>query len=204
MSGVEYSATGSNRVLRVAKDTNVKNLAGSIAWIARDGECPEILCNSALAINQAVKAMAIARTYLAGDNVDYYIYASFTDEARNRRQKSRKDTSIKFDLRKTVRRVRTNAPPPIDDPEELRIGKETNAGKVAGAIATNIRQGIRCQLTGVGADAVCNAVTAIGIARKYLAEDGVDIAFQALFNKLEADDGRTINCVCMKLLAEQF
>merc|ERR1711964_649623 len=88
-SGVEYSATGSNRVLRCAKDTNVKNLAGSIAWISRDGECPEILCSSALAINQGVKAMAIARNYLAGDKIDYYVYPSFALYLQDQRRQSK-------------------------------------------------------------------------------------------------------------------
>jgi stage V sporulation protein S len=186
----------------VAKDTNVKNLAGSIAWISRDGECPEMICSNSLAVNQAVKAMAISRTYLQADKVDYHCYPIFTQEKR--RQGKGKGAGFTLYLKKTAHRVKTNAPPPLEEPEELRIGKDSNSGKVAGAIAERVRQGIRVQLTGVGPDAVCNAVTAIAIARKYLSEDGVDIAFQAAFNKLESDDGRSINCIELRLLAEQY
>ena len=62
---------------RVRRDTNSKNLSGAITSVLQEEE--ELMINAigAGAVNQAVKAIAIARTYLAPFGYDINIRPSF-------------------------------------------------------------------------------------------------------------------------------
>jgi len=89
---------GTARELHVSGDSPVKRVAGAIAWIAREGECPRILATQPPAINTACKAIAIARNYLRQDNIDICAYPNFSPGRR------RTDDSFTFNLNKTARR----------------------------------------------------------------------------------------------------
>ena len=47
--------------------------AGSIAHVAREGECPRVLACGALSVNQALKGVIIARDYLEEDSLDFTV-----------------------------------------------------------------------------------------------------------------------------------
>jgi stage V sporulation protein S len=65
--------------LRAAGSTDIKGLAGAVAKNARDMANSFICAVGASAVNQAVKAVAIARTYLAEEALDLHCRATIDD-----------------------------------------------------------------------------------------------------------------------------
>lgn len=65
--------------IKVRKDSNVNAVAGSIANILREQESVEVQTVGAGALNQSVKAIAIARGYLAPSGVDLVVIPSFQE-----------------------------------------------------------------------------------------------------------------------------
>lgn len=66
--------------LKVKSTTNAKSVAGVIAKLFKEGETSvEVITVGAAALNQVVKAVAIARGYLAPVGVDIVIVPSFTE-----------------------------------------------------------------------------------------------------------------------------
>jgi len=65
------------KTLRVAANSKATALAGAIAWAVRQNEDVEMVAVGAGAVNQATKAVAIARTYLALENLDLRMVPSF-------------------------------------------------------------------------------------------------------------------------------
>ena len=66
-------------VIRVAAQSRSTAVAGAIAGIVRDQGRAEVQAIGAGAVNQAVKAAAIARGFLALDGLDVVCIPSFTD-----------------------------------------------------------------------------------------------------------------------------
>ena len=62
---------------RVKKDTNPNKLAGAIAIGLRTEETAALQCIGPAAVNQAVKAIIIARGFLAPEGIDIEIIPSF-------------------------------------------------------------------------------------------------------------------------------
>jgi len=188
------SRSESARLLYVSGQSPVKQVAGAISSISREGECPRLLATLAPAINQAAKAVAIARKFLEGDKIDIACYPMFTPGRR------RQDESFTFLLRKSAFRGVV-----LDDgTQELKVSKQSNPGTVAGAIAARVREGQRVVLSSIGPLSVSKAICSIAIARQYLAEDGVDISFRPSFLNIEFDDGRRSSCLQFQLLAQQI
>lgn len=65
--------------IKVRKDSNVNAVAGSIANILREQENVEVQTVGAGALNQSVKAIAIARGYLAPSGIDLVVIPSFQE-----------------------------------------------------------------------------------------------------------------------------
>jgi len=193
-AGGSKTRSGSARLLHVSGQSPVKQVAGAISWISRGGECPRLLATLAPAINQAAKAVAIARKFLEEDKIDIACYPMFTPGRR------RQDESFTFLLRKsTIRAVVLD-----DGTQELKVSKQSNPGTVAGAIAARVREGQRVVLSSIGPLSVSKAISSIAIARQYLAEDGVDISFRPSFLNIEFNDGRRSSCLQFQLLAQQI
>jgi len=184
----------SARLLHVSGQSPVKQVAGAISWISREGECPRLLATLAPAINQAAKAVAIARKFLEEDKIDIACYPMFTPGRR------RQEESFTFILRKsTIRAVLLD-----DGTQELKVSKQSNPGTVAGAIAARVRKGERVVLSSIGPISVSKAISSIAVARQYLADDGVDISFRPYFLNIEFKDGRRSSCLQFQLLAQQI
>lgn len=77
-----HSATGERPVLRVGSTSPVRTLAGSIAHALRENESILLRAIGAGAVNQAVKGVALARSYLAGDGIEIGVFPAveMTDE----------------------------------------------------------------------------------------------------------------------------
>ncbi|GAB4517818.1 MAG: stage V sporulation protein S [Anaerolineae bacterium] len=66
-------------VIKVSARSRSTAVAGAIAGVVREHRRAEVQAIGASAVNQAVKAVAIARTYLAGDGIDVICIPSFTE-----------------------------------------------------------------------------------------------------------------------------
>jgi stage V sporulation protein S len=64
-------------LVRVSSQSRSTSVAGAIAGIMRDDGYVEVQAIGAPAVNQAVKAITIARGYLVQDNIDLAIVPSF-------------------------------------------------------------------------------------------------------------------------------
>ena len=66
-------------VLKVASSSNPSSVAGALVKNMQEGKEVELLAVGAGAINQAVKAVAIARGYISPQGVDITIKPGFED-----------------------------------------------------------------------------------------------------------------------------
>ena len=66
-------------ILRVASDSNPNRVAGALAGTIREVGKAEMQTIGAGALNQAVKALAITRGFLAPSGVDLRCYPAFVD-----------------------------------------------------------------------------------------------------------------------------
>ena len=67
------------QILKVAARPRPTAVAGAIAGVIRDGKVAEAQAIGPLAVNQAVKAVAIARGYLAEDGIDVICIPAFVE-----------------------------------------------------------------------------------------------------------------------------
>lgn len=79
-------------VIRVAANSRTASVAGAIAGIVRDYNYAEVQAIGASAINQAVKAMTLAKDFLAQDGIPVAFIPEFIDVEINGQVR----TSIKF------------------------------------------------------------------------------------------------------------
>lgn len=66
-------------ILKVSAKSNPNSVAGALAAVLRERETAELQAVGAGAINQAVKAVAIARSYLKTSQIDLVCVPSFID-----------------------------------------------------------------------------------------------------------------------------
>lgn len=66
-------------ILKVSAKSNPNSVAGALAAALRERETAELQAVGAGAINQAVKAIAIARSYLKSSEIDLACVPSFID-----------------------------------------------------------------------------------------------------------------------------
>lgn len=67
------------QIIKVSAQSRSTVVADAVAGMLRDNGYAEVQAIGAGAINQAVKAITIARTYLQRDNLDLAIVPSFAD-----------------------------------------------------------------------------------------------------------------------------
>lgn len=83
-------------VLKVSTKSNPNSVAGALAGIMRDKGNAEIQAVGAGAINQSVKAIAIARGFLAPGGIDMFCVPAFIDIDIDGEER----TAIKFIVQK--------------------------------------------------------------------------------------------------------
>lgn len=66
-------------LLRVSSQSNPNSVAGAVASVIRERGHVELQVIGAGALNQAIKAVAIARSFLASGGVDLVCVPSFTE-----------------------------------------------------------------------------------------------------------------------------
>ncbi len=68
-------------VIKVSANSRSTAVAGAIAGVIRDSGRAEVQAIGASAVNQAIKAIAIANGYLELDNIEIVCIPSFTEVA---------------------------------------------------------------------------------------------------------------------------
>ncbi|MEW6715955.1 MAG: stage V sporulation protein S [Chloroflexota bacterium] len=66
-------------VIKVSGNSRTSAVAGAIAGVFREHKHVEVQAIGASAVNQAVKALVLARGYLSEDGYDVIFYPQFTD-----------------------------------------------------------------------------------------------------------------------------
>ncbi len=66
-------------VLRVSAQSNAKSVAGALAAVLRQNTSAEMQAVGAAAVNQAVKAIAITRGYVAPNGINLVCVPAFTE-----------------------------------------------------------------------------------------------------------------------------
>jgi stage V sporulation protein S len=79
-------------VLKVSARSNPNSVAGALAAVLRERGAAELQAIGAAAINQAVKAIAIARGFMAPSGVDLVCIPAFADVSIDGEER----TAIKF------------------------------------------------------------------------------------------------------------
>ena len=91
-------------LIKVSAQSRSTAVAGAIAGVMREQGYAEVQAIGASAVNQAVKAIAIARGYLEQDQMDLVIVPSFTE------------VDIEGNERNAVRLAIFKRPPVLDAP----------------------------------------------------------------------------------------
>ena len=79
-------------VLKVSAHSKPKSVAGALAAVIRDNGKAEVQAIGAGAVNQAIKAIAIARGFVAPNGIDLVAIPAFTEITID----SEERTAIKF------------------------------------------------------------------------------------------------------------
>lgn len=66
-------------VLKVSAKSNPNSVAGALAGVVRERGGAEVQAVGAAALNQAIKAVAIARGFVAPSGIDLVMVPAFTD-----------------------------------------------------------------------------------------------------------------------------
>lgn len=80
-SATQPGETRSAEVLKVSTRSRPSAVAGAIAGVIRESGAAEVQSIGAGATNQAIKAVAIARSYLSEEGIDIVCVPSFIDVA---------------------------------------------------------------------------------------------------------------------------
>jgi len=66
-------------ILKVSAGSNPKSVAGALAAVIREKNCAEIQAVGAGAVNQSIKAIAIARGYVAPNGINLVCVPAFSE-----------------------------------------------------------------------------------------------------------------------------
>jgi len=195
MSGMPVSHTSAGpslmrKVIKVSAKSNVKSVAGAISHTTRAGESPTIVATGSESVNQAIKALAIARGYLQDNKLDISCQPVFRNQEKG---------ALSFVLTKSQLRPKKQE----DETQELRVAKNSDANSVAGSIANKVRSGERVVILSIGAGSVNQTVRAVALARRFLEGDGIDVCFRPEFIHITLDDGER-SAIKFVILSQQI
>ena len=191
-----------NNLTKIGSSSNPRDTARLIAAQARACvDCPMLQAVGPQSTNQALKAIAIARTYLKdSDDTDICVQPEFTKLQDGH-------TGMLLHIRKKVRRTSGAA-----EAQQLKAASGTDAKVLAGAVMgcahaaaarppasrrplptprhgrrpprRFAREGKRMIITAIGAGSINQAIKAIAIARQYVEEEAIDLCFRPEFVEL--------------------
>ncbi|KAK9804811.1 hypothetical protein WJX72_006984 [[Myrmecia] bisecta] len=195
----------SDQFVKISATCHIKSMAGRIAHSARAGRPPTLLAIGHNCLNQAVKAVAIARKYVAdseaaeshGACFDITCQPAFREKMDDERDRDPKPSlALYLAKRQHSARKRGN-----QKKAELTVASHSEATTVAGALAARVRDRDDVSLTAIGVDAVAIAIRAICHARVFLEADGVDIKCLPRFVHIDKA-AMQLSGLCFEIIVE--
>eukprot|EP00656_Telonema_subtile_P036947 TRINITY_DN4101_c0_g1_i5.p1 TRINITY_DN4101_c0_g1~~TRINITY_DN4101_c0_g1_i5.p1 ORF type:complete len:378 (-),score=73.74 TRINITY_DN4101_c0_g1_i5:399-1532(-) len=165
--------------LKVAATSEPKKVSKAITgrMEKNPGSPLTVLASGSASVNQAVKAVAIARQVLRDNETELVMSAAFPVASRS--------TSVVFTLSTANVAVEAAA----ENSTSLTVKPASQAAKVAGAIAGRSREGEVVQLVARGKESVMVAVEALAAAVNYLEADDLQLLIAPRFIQSEQDNG---------------
>ncbi|KAF6259886.1 stage V sporulation protein S-domain-containing protein [Scenedesmus sp. NREL 46B-D3] len=170
---------GMSNFVKVSGESDPRKVAGKLAHTCRDNPAPAMLTIGTKCINQAVKAICIARGYLAEQQIELTFQTAFREGGTP----DRPSVALYLSKHPNSRWL------PLQGAVELAVSGTSQPSVVAHALASRCRDDSAVCLVGIGMDAVTNAVMAIGQTRLYLEQDGRDIRAWPEFVKVQKAGG---------------
>jgi stage V sporulation protein S len=117
--------------LKVSTQSSPNSVAGAMAWAVRESGAVQVQVVGAGALNQAIKAMAIARGYVAGSGIELVCVPTFADIVIDGQQR----TAIRLTIeeRTTLRTARAGAAVRSPTPEAPEMTEARGAPRAPGA-----------------------------------------------------------------------
>jgi len=195
---LEEVGGGLNSV-KVSSRANVKSVAGAMAKSLRNND---MLCATAVGpegANHGMKALSIARCYLAADGLD--LSATVVEVQPD--PTVREGRCFAFVVVRIQVPAKTGDPlceagvgrteplPRFVRPEEkqtdMKVSGAGNAHTLGGAISKCLREDKECIVTAIGPAAVAKCVEAMALARSHVWNDGLQLAFYPGFEHIIMD-----------------
>lgn len=182
--------------IKISSKEEPRHYSAKIAWNARNNTNMPLLATGAPAINCAIKAVAIARRLLEEDSLELFVQPAFRDRSMA--------NSLALYLTSKSKRATEGV---VQNVSDLTAGKGSKPTVVAGAISNRAREGGCPNVTGIGPEAVCNAIMAVCHARLYLEQDHLDIRVMPSFQEVEKEDrsgeSHTMTAVKLQVVVEK-
>jgi len=162
---------------KVSKHSICKSVAGKVATDIRIGVMPSLVARGE-AVAVAIKAIALACTFLAGNGVMLSCSPQHKNDGDN-------------ETGRTVILVLKKVPAaPLELGTHLiKVAKKSRVEGIAGSIAHTVRKGEAVSMQALGPECIGHAIDAIVVARRMLKRDtGLDVCFIPKFISLETED----------------
>jgi len=170
------------RGLKVSAESEAKKVAGAICHCLRIGGVPPaLIAKGTTPINQAIKAIAIARSFLEAEDEDETIDLIAQPAFRGGYVSNSTGCIIH------VRRANSIELSEGDIEDALTITNKTEPSKLAGALAGRVRERKRVSLSAIGPKGVMRAVETIAVARSYLKNENIDLKFTPTMKNVSVD-----------------
>lgn len=174
---------------RVGVRSQVKRVAGTIAHTARGcgaGDVCVLAAAGDIAINQAIKSIAIASQYLLDDGLRCGVQPSFDPHGA---------VLLRVVCHTTDELKDVSVEESSTEHKVMRVANSSDPYKVAGAIAQSMRKHsaadlfpFSAQLTAQGAGAVALGIRALVYSRGYIVKDGIDLMFVPCFTHVKTEE----------------
>jgi len=186
---------GSLQTVKVSAKTNVKSIAGAMSKALRSCEAFVATSVGPEGINHSMKALCIARCYLAAEGLD--LTATVTEvqpDAGISIGQCYAFTVVRMavlakpgplasaGVGRTEPQVRFSRPP--GHQTDMKVAGSGMAGPVGGAIAKCLREDREIIITSVGPASVAKCVEAMVLARNAIQSDGLELFFFPGFEEI--------------------
>lgn len=173
---------------------STKRLAGAICWRLREVGFAKMRAVKAEAVSAAIKSIAVANQKVAAAEVDLSLDPILTTVADEDDSPSDGSQAVEMTIQESVG----------DRPEEFleyKVSGRSDDGldkavsKLAGAIASVIRDGVGARLRCIGPSPIYKAVNALIVAKGYLYTNGITIQAVPVWASLPREDDTPISLI---------
>jgi len=186
---------GSLQTVKVSAKTNVKSIAGAMSKALRSCEAFVATSVGPEGINHSMKALCIARCYLAAEGLDLTatvmevqpdagisIGQCYAFTVVRMAVQAKPGPLASAGVGRTEPQVRFSRPP--GHQTDMKVSGSGMAGPVGGAIAKCLREDREIIITSVGPASVAKCVEAMVLARNTIQADGLELFFFPGFEEI--------------------